>query len=438
MRKATPMLIFVTGQTTLHWGRMEFGNIGNYYIADPFFLELRRIFPDDSIVTTLQFSDEFKKRYDIVSVEKELYYDFESVENLALSLDELSNAHEIANGTNDKYFDEYVKICHECDIFIDLSGDIWGDNADFLGKDRFEVGLIKDKIPQVLGKKTCMIAGSPGPFNNEKNIGLAEEVYAGFDLITNREPISTELLKKSGFDCSHTETLPCPSFLAKNADDEEGLKILRDSGLLNDNKPIVGFIICGWNFKKGPFDRWPRDAEEYSFFADCIESITKNNDVRVCLMSHSNGFKVPPAPFELIHGRDYPIMKQLETICRERNLDVTLLDGIYSPEVTRSIIKNFSMLVSGRLHGAVAGWSQYVPTVAIDYGHEPKAHKLKGFAKVVGMEDCVADPVSKVDLLNKINDCWNKRESIRDSLRERVPKVKEGARENFLLIKNMH
>ena len=32
-----------------------------------------------------------------------------------------------------------------------------------------------------------------------------------------------------------------------------------------------------------------------------------------------------------------------------------------------------------RIHGAVAALSQSVPTVIIDYGHEPKAHKLIGF-----------------------------------------------------------
>lgn len=24
---------------------------------------------------------------------------------------------------------------------------------------------------------------------------------------------------------------------------------------LNQNKPVVGFILCGWNFVSGPFDK---------------------------------------------------------------------------------------------------------------------------------------------------------------------------------------
>ena len=51
--------IFVIGQCTLHWGRMEFGNIGNYYIIEPFFRELHRVFPQANIKTTFQMSDGF-------------------------------------------------------------------------------------------------------------------------------------------------------------------------------------------------------------------------------------------------------------------------------------------------------------------------------------------------------------------------------------------
>ena len=54
---------------------------------------------------------------------------------------------------------------------------------------------------------------------------------------------------------------------------------------------------------------------------------------------------------------------------------------MYMIHATKTIIKNFDMLVSGRIHGAVAALSQSVPTVIIDYGHEPKAHKLIGFQR---------------------------------------------------------
>ena len=51
------MNILVTGQCSLHWGRMEFGNIGNYYIIEPFMRELHKAFPDSIIKTTMQMSE---------------------------------------------------------------------------------------------------------------------------------------------------------------------------------------------------------------------------------------------------------------------------------------------------------------------------------------------------------------------------------------------
>ncbi len=59
--------LFITGQCTLHWGRMEYGNIGNYYIIEPFFEQLRRVFTNAEFVTTMQFSKKFCDKYGIIT-----------------------------------------------------------------------------------------------------------------------------------------------------------------------------------------------------------------------------------------------------------------------------------------------------------------------------------------------------------------------------------
>ena len=54
--------ILVTGLCTLHWGRLQYGNVGNYYIVEPLFRLLHSFFPDYEVVTTFQMDDEFIKR----------------------------------------------------------------------------------------------------------------------------------------------------------------------------------------------------------------------------------------------------------------------------------------------------------------------------------------------------------------------------------------
>ena len=432
------MNILIIGQCTLHWGRMEFGNIGNYYIIEPFIRELYKVFPNSSIKTTMQMSERFCKDESVSVVPMELYYSWKENEiNLA--------KHELAialnyNETSEMlettpFIDEVMK----ADLVIDFSGDIWGDNANFLGDDRFMVGLIKDRVAQLLGKKVVMLAGSPGPFSNKETLSFAQEVFKEFLLVTNREGVSIDLLERGGFDVTKTKSLACPAFLFEPMKGPKVEEIIKKEKLSSKDKPVVGFILCGWNFEVGPFDKENRDDSEFIIFAESVEYLTEELGARVCLMSHSNGFDIPPAPFKLKHGRDYLIIKQLERILHERGIsnDFYTINDVYDTWQTKTIIKNFDMLVSGRIHGAVAALSQSVPTVIIDYGHEPKAHKLIGFAKVVGVQDFVADPCVFSDLKLKIDRCYNKRSEYKEYLDNKIPEVQALARKNFELLKDI-
>jgi colanic acid/amylovoran biosynthesis protein len=78
-----------------------------------------------------------------------------------------------------------------------------------------------------------------------------------------------------------------------------------------------------------------------------------------------------------------------------------------------------------------------VPTVVIDYGHEPKAHKLKGFAEVAGQLENVAQPDTASDLLNKMNQVWNNIGEVKNSLEKHIPKVKQLGKENFNKLKEL-
>lgn len=431
------MKILLIGQCTLHWGRMEFGNIGNFYIIEPLIRELHSAFPDAEINTTFQMSESFCKKERINVLPMDLYYSWSS-KDLETALTELASAQLYRITGCLPRQTPFIEAVLDSDLVIDFSGDIWGDNANFLGNDRFLVGLIKDRVAQLLGKKTAMIAGSPGPFNNDQTTAFAREVFKNFDLVTNRESVSKNVLNKAGFDTTALHSLACPAFLFEPAKGKDTKPLINKELGTNRDKPLVGFILCGWNFLEGPFDKWPRQDKDYIVFAEAVEHLEKLG-ARVCLMSHSNGFVPGKVPFELVHGRDYPVTKQFEAVLIQRDIakNFFVLNDVYDAWATKAIIGNFDMLVSGRIHAAVAGLSQYVPTVIIDYGHEPKAHKLKGFAEVAGMPDYVADPALSDDLVTKIDKCWNNRETISIFLKGKIPAVKETAKKNFMLLQNL-
>jgi colanic acid/amylovoran biosynthesis protein len=155
-------------------------------------------------------------------------------------------------------------------------------------------------------------------------------------------------------------------------------------------------------------------------------------------MSHSNGFDLPPY-FKLKHGRDYLLAKRLYEIIKNRNkIDLQKLklqNIVLDAWTVKAFIGKLDILISGRIHGAVAGLSQYIPTLIIDYGHEPKAHKLKGFAQLTGMESMIVDPNTTEQLLLKFNYIYNNTEKIKKELKLRIPELKQLAKENFKLLK---
>ena len=430
--------ILLTGQCTLHWGRMEFGNIGNYYIAEPLVRELHRVFPGAKINTTFQFSDEFCQRERVTCLPMDLYYGWNGRDR-ATAQAELAVAEAwVTSGTLPADITPYVDAVIHSDLVVDFSGDIFGDNANLLGPDRFEVGLCKLRTAQILGKPTALIAGSPGPFGDPRTHKLVKEVITGCSLVTTREELSLEILREAGCDTARIPALACPAFLFDSTGTipvvARTIQRIRESAA---GRPVVGFVLCGWNFLLGPFDRWPRFNDEFLPFVEAIECLSNELGAAICLISHANGFPPPPAEFRLNHGRDYPIAQQLLSEVRQRGRatgPVFTLDSIHPAAETHAILGSLDFLVSGRVHAAVAALSQQVPTVIVDYGHEPRAHKLRGFARVAGVEDCVADPRADGDIVTKIRSCWAERHPLRRRLAERMPQVHALARRNFDLL----
>lgn len=433
------MRILVTGQTTVHIGRLENGNIGNYYITETTFRELHRVFPEAEIVTTLQLSVEFCKRENVNVLPMELFYSW-SENDLQIAYKELAIA-TIYNQTG-KFLDTtpFIEEVMNSDLVIDFSGELWGDHAEPVGKDRFLVGLIKDRVAQLLNKKTALIASSEGPFSNLNVKEFAKQVFEKFTVVSNREPASKKLLEDNGFNVSKVHSFSCPAFIFEAKPETEMKEIIKEELIVVAERKTVGYILCGFNMLEGPYDKTPRRDDEFTQFAESIEYIVNKLKGRVVLMSHQNGFEIEPE-FKLINGRDYPIVKQLQNVVEKRgNVDmkyVLCIDRPYNPWETKGIIKQFDMFISGRVHGFAASVSQFVPTVLITRGFGPVSHRNIGFARSAGLEDFIADPRSTEDLINKIDHCWNNLDALRNILHSSIPNVQNTARAGFDILKTI-
>lgn len=422
------MRLLLIGQCSLHWGRMENGNIGNYYIVEPLIRELHRVFPDAEIVTTMQMTERFQKTENVTVLPMNLYYAWND-DDLDIAKKEYEIAKEYAKTGVLKTKTPFIEEVLKSDIVLDLSGELWSStHADLVGKDRFEVGVLKDRIAQLLGKKTALVVSGEGPFS-EATLQLAKETLENFDLILNREAESEKILKREyGIDTSNVISGACSSFLFEAEKDENIKQILEDEKIVINGDKAIGFILCGFNMLQGPYDMKHRPDEDFYIFAEAVEYIVSHLHKRVVLMSHSNGFELPPN-FKLINGRDYYIAEQLYRVLKTRNKidinNVHLISKPYTPWQTKAMIRNLEMLVTGRLHASVAGVSECVPTVVMMYGHGPISHKTIGFHSISGTTDYIAYPQKKNDIISKIDYCWNNRQAYREFLKIKIPEVQK-------------
>ena len=432
------MRILVTGLCTLHWGRLEYGNVGNYYIVKPLFRELHRVFPRAEIFTTFQMTEAFQKREQIKCLPMEWFYSWKK--------DDLNNARKEYEITQ-KYgrtippdhLTHWLKCIKDVDLLLDVSGDMWGDNAEHVGHDRFLVDLYKVRSAQLMGKKTVLFAVTPGPFQENSTKKFAMEVFSGFSLIVNREPTSTKNMKEWGFDTRRMMDFACPAFLytpCLTQADQTSLELDNPALYGKRKKPICGFTLGGFNLPIGPYDMWPRDEGQYTVFAQTIEHIINSQKMNVILFSHTNGFELPPH-FRLINGRDYCILEQLYNIILRRGRiedqnSLSIIPKPYLPAQLKTLIGRFDMLVTGRVHASVAGISQSVPTIFINYETSfIPSTKMYGFANLAGVGEYVCDPRDGKDLMRKIDLCAQNREAIRQNLQVSIRNVKERAHNGF-------
>ena len=193
--------ILVTGLCTLHWGRLQYGNIGNYYIVEPLFRQLHKHFLEYRIITTFQMDEQFIRKEDIEVIPMELYYSWKE-EDVTNAYRDVEVAEKRAHHIECE-LTPWVECVLNCEYVINVSGDMWGDNAEHVGHKRFLVDCLKMKAAQILQKKTILYAVTPGPFSDKEEKQLAKEVFNKFDLVVIREKVSRDNLIKWGFAIEH-------------------------------------------------------------------------------------------------------------------------------------------------------------------------------------------------------------------------------------------
>lgn len=423
--------IFLTGLLSARVGGLEVGNLGNFAIIDPFIDNLKEQFPGYSVRTSFQLTEPYEKMKGITCLRDDRFWNYgfytakKTIKDLGrLFLYKLTKKKSLLQNSL------LLKEIDDAEFVIDFSGDVFGENAKF---NVFLEGAAKFYFALALKKKVFVLASSPGPFTTLYKKVIVKYLYNRATRILNREPLSTDLLHNMGFSKELVDTSACPSYLFKGHEPSTEKQLLKESGIEEGDK-VIGFIITGWTMPKAPYNKIPRDVDELTVFIDYVKFLYEQFDGKILLMSHANR---TDDKGNMDFGNDYYISKQLyELLPKEMHDRVLLLDTILDARRSKALIGNFDLLVSGRLHAAIAGISQCVPTIVLDYGHEPKAHKLRGFLRLINHERFLCDPNDLNGMKKLATQLWDNQDEVRKEIKSEVEKVRVRAMRNFKEIKN--
>jgi len=301
------------------------------------------------------------------------------------------------------------------DVVLSAAGDNFSSTS---GNLHMHIGFIKTAV--AFKNPVFLIGCSVDPFTNKRKYKSFCEAARNTRLITARESISFKYLQSINLRDARIELAADPAFcLEPNME-----KIQKISGAYHilDEKPIVGIAPSQaiTYYAKLPY------VAHFKVLQNLIEFLMKELGYHVVLIPHV---------------REASARNDDRVICEKmyRNLDfpkdVTVMSLDHSAEEIRALISRLDLLVAERMHAAIAGLAQQVPTFVI--GYSVKAQGILG--DIFGFENLenYTMPVKKLNeetLKKRVKNLLDKKDDVNKYLSKVIPRIKNSAKRNFTLV----
>lgn len=226
-----------------------------------------------------------------------------------------------------------------------------------------------------------------------------EEDLKGFDLITAREELSYNILKRIN---PNTVKVADPAFLL----DKKELPL--PDGFIENN--TVGINIS-------PLINDYQNSENiiYENYKELINGIIKNTNMNICLIPHV----VWP------YNDDLKVINELYDEFKQSDRVIKL--GDYNCEELKGFISRCRFYIGARTHSTIAAYSTGVPTLVVGYSIKSKGIALDLFGEHEKYVVPVQNLNKKSDLLSAFNYIIDNEYIIRERLKKVIPEYKKSA-----------
>ena len=254
-------------------------------------------------------------------------------------------------------------------------------------------------LAQTLGKKTMIYANSFGPIIRPSSAWMAARVLNRVDLITLRDALSLEELRRINVVRPAVEITADPALALERVDTRRGARILAEAGVDPEKAPVAAISVRPW-----------KENRHIPVVARAADHLIEKYGAQVVL------FSIQPS-------QDHPILKQVARLMKR---PVRILAGDYGVPDLMSVLGNARLAVAMRLHALIFSVTQGTPALGLIY--DPK---IEGFLEAVGLPSGGrAEELSAERVLGEIDRLWSESASIRSRLEDARPRLRERARAN--------
>ncbi len=271
-------------------------------------------------------------------------------------------------------------------------------------------------IAKILNKPVIMYSQSVGPFPQRLQEYIVAHALKKVDLIIAREGITEEYLAKMGILSSKVYRSVDAGFLLEGLPKKDTTELLNTYGI-NVNKKIV--MVTVKNIAKQY-----RAAYEQAV-SETADWLLSQPDTQVVF--------VPQVTSGLHNDDDREVMKRLALRMKKAQQCIFINEELSHYQI-KSLYKHASFLLATRMHSAIFAMSEYIPTVAIAY-----EHKTTGIMHDLGLDSWVipVENVTTEELIGKINNLNENRQSYLKILNQNLPDYLDKARKTIFTVKKV-
>ncbi|GAB6268099.1 MAG: polysaccharide pyruvyl transferase family protein [Smithella sp.] len=258
-------------------------------------------------------------------------------------------------------------------------------------------------IVKSYGKFLVLFPQTIGPFHFRLTRLLSAKVLSRCDVIFLRDRKSFDIIKETGVRGPVIINTCDVAVLQPAVKREIARDLLRQAGVPDDERPLIGISAMQWNYIKA---RGESRYEEYiKAIAAIADEFIKEKGVRILFIA-TNVFTERYIKDDVTAARDIIELMQH----KDR---ATILDTVYTPSQMKGIMGLFELCLVTRMHACILSTGIFTPAASINY-----QFKLKEYMNLIGLGEYTVDidVITTAKLRTLMENAWNDRDACREVL----------------------